>query len=60
MIMKDYCCQVHSVSGRILETFYENFFDAVHECVQAEHCISSRVYRYPNMKEPICVAKSVR
>jgi hypothetical protein len=61
--MKDYCCQIISTSGRVLEKFYEDFFDAVRECTSAAqggNAVKSQVFRYPDMNTPICVARLVK
>ena len=58
--MNSYCCQIVSVTGRVLEIFFEDFLDAVNECT--EHSLDGTqrqayVYRYPDMVNPICSAR---
>ena len=55
---KDYCCQIFSVSGRILEAFYEDYFEAVQKCMAAD--AKAFVFKYPDMKNPICSARIIR
>jgi len=56
--MKDYCCQIFSVSGRVLEVFYEDYFEAVRKCTAAG--TKAFVFHYPDMKNPICVARIIK
>ena len=59
---KEYCCQVLSVSGRILETFHEDFLEAVRKCTARSNndgIVKSFVFHYPDMENPICVARIV-
>lgn len=58
--MSPYCCQIISVSGRVLEIFYEDFLEAVRECTYADFAVQAQVFKYPNMKDPICVARSMK
>jgi len=54
--MKDYCCQIQSVSGRILEIFFEDYLEAVREATKRVHerqAKAARVFRYPDMEHPI-------
>jgi hypothetical protein len=55
---KNYCCQIFSVSGRILEIFYEDYLEAVRECTAAG--TKAFVFRYPDMETPIASARIVK
>lgn len=58
--MNNYCCQIHSLSGRILEIFYEDFFDALNKCAQESQNKNAkliRLFNYPNMNVPVCVMR---
>lgn len=59
-MMRSYVCQIFSNSGRVLETFFEDYFDAVIKCMNASHCQETQVFKYPNMKEPICAARTIK
>lgn len=61
--MNNYCCQFMTNSGRILETFHEDFLEAVNKCMhrsELEGIKSAQVYHYPDMKNPIVVARIMR
>lgn len=64
--MKNYVCQTMSTSGRILESFYENFFDALSDCMNSSeenHNLSARVFDFaedPNMENPLVVARTIK
>ncbi len=54
--MKDYCCQIISNSGRILEIFFEDYLDAIKKATQAVHerqAKRAQVFRYPDMEHPV-------
>lgn len=60
--MKDYCCQVVSVSGRILETFHEDYLEAIRKATQMVHDRQAKqglVFRYPDMTNPIGAARII-
>ncbi|HEY5268667.1 MAG TPA: hypothetical protein VII94_06135 [Candidatus Saccharimonadales bacterium] len=59
---KEYCCQVFSITGKILETFHENFLEAVRKCTARganDGIIKASVFHYPDMENPICMARIV-
>ena len=59
----EYCCQIFSVSGRILETFHEDYLEAVRKCTYRgdnDGVIKSFVFHYPDMKNPICAARVIK
>lgn len=58
----EYCCQIHSASGRVLEIFHNDFLEAVRECTYAEKqgATLAMVFHYPDMDNPICVARSIK
>lgn len=54
--MKDYCCQIVSTSGRVLEIFFEDYLEAIREAtksVHEKHATQAQVFRYPDMDHPI-------
>ena len=55
--MKEYCCQIF-ISERILEIFYEDYFEAVEKCNNAE--TKAFVFKYPDMENPIYIPKAVK
>ena len=58
--MKDYCCQIISVSGRVLETFYEDMSEAINKCdtaLKTGHAVRAQVFKYPDMDNPIYPVK---
>jgi hypothetical protein len=59
--MKNYCCQVFSISGKVLETFYEDYLEAARECTKAsDHATQAFVFHYSDMKNPICAARVIK
>lgn len=61
--MKDYCCQIFSSSGRILEIFYEDYLEAVREATKSVHEQDAKqayVFRYPDMDNPIGSARIIK
>lgn len=60
--MNDYCCQVVSISGRILETFHEDYLEAIKKATMMVHerqATQGLVFRYPDMKNPIGAARII-
>lgn len=59
--MKDYCCQIQSTSGRILEIFYEDFLEALQHAVKTHEAKTGRaqIFHYPDMENPICVMRII-
>lgn len=60
--MNDYCCQVVSVSGRILETFHEDYLEAIKKATKMVHERQAKqalVFRYPDMTNPIGASRIV-
>lgn len=58
--MKEYCYQLHSISGRILEIFYETQEKAEKEAKKAMESGYAKlvmIFKYPNMKTPIFIMR---
>jgi hypothetical protein len=61
--MKDYCCQIYSSSGRILEIFHEDFLVAMREATKSVHEQGAKrayVFRYPDMTNPIGASRTIK
>ena len=64
--MKNYVCQTKSKSGRILESFYENFFEALTDCMDSseeDYVVSAKVFDFAedeDFKFPIVVARIIK
>jgi hypothetical protein len=61
--MKEYVCQINSVSGRILEIFFEDYLDAVRTCTESiakDQATQAVVFHYPNMTNIICSARIIK
>jgi len=54
---KNYCARIVSASGELTELFYEDFLDAVIKCTKSESAKEAKVFKYPNMKDPICIMR---
>lgn len=59
-MLNEYCCQIFSTSGRILETFHKDYLEAVRKCTMAPNAITAFVFHYPDMENPICVARIIK
>lgn len=61
--MKDYCCQIMSVSGRVLEIFYEDYLEAVRRATKSVYdgvATQAQVFKYPDMENPVAASRIAR
>lgn len=61
--MKDYCCQISSASGRILELFFEEYLEAMvwaTKSVSEQGALRAEVFRYPDMTNPIGASRVIK
>ena len=52
----DYCCQIVSPVGRVLEIFFETLEDATAHCVssfESGQCAEAYVFNWPDMSVPV-------
>lgn len=61
--MKDYCCQIVSSTGRMLEIFYEDYLEAIKQAIKSVHEQEAKralVFKYPDMTNPIGAARIIK
>lgn len=59
----DYCLQIHSASGRVLEIFYSDFLEAAQRCtesVEVGYAVQAFVFHYPDFENPVISGRTVK
>lgn len=61
---KNYLCQILETSGIHYESSHEDFFEALRNCIEghqsSRHVSSAKLYKYPNLEEPIVVMRQIK